>query len=251
MTSSIPHQEQSGKQRSILAMLCGRFTEPAMNSFFQNDIKVFWTEFAPLVGLSTALPSKRTFLAYALTLLAAGHFYKEICTDTGPAGLQLSSALRAKLSDVTLVEAVIYFLDCLSRQAFDELRKKDHMLAKFFRRRFAACPTEEDIEETGKTLDLIKTTIEATTGWDATDLLKFRLSSYASAQIGWNHTAIFCWAIGCSITKKTIFDGDFPPLDLEVTTTLAAKIHAYATSFSHVYYDMYKNIVHDYLQAPA
>jgi hypothetical protein len=207
---------------SKLTALCNNFTPQKLPAIVGNN----WSD----VAVDADAPSKRAFLAYALTLTAAGRFWRDI-TDDGK-----SNEFKLSLeSDVILAEALIFFWCTISYQAVSERRDNNTKV------RSAAVPTETDLNAIQEALPLIYATIEDTTGWVIKDIMSFRLSCYSNAKSASELIAQFASVICRSIGKRKMTDSDRVRHDLEVVTTLSTKVNIHALAFLEVYYKTYKN----------
>jgi hypothetical protein len=222
-------QEAGDAHLSGLAELCNEFNERLLQRIVERDAAPFWRA----VGLKTNHPPKRTLVAYALTLMAAGAFLRDLKAEK-PNEFNLSSELRAKVSDVTLAEAIIFFGYSMVFHAFNELQDEQ---------RSSTVPTKADGEAMKEALPLICSTIEGHTGWTVNEIMAFRIRGYAKAKARSDLIGQFTSIICCSMDKKAITDDDRVSRDLEVASALSLRVQVHVTAYLKTYYDAYKSII--------
>ena len=206
---------------SKLTALCNNFTPHKLPAIVEKN----WSDVA-----DADAPSKQAFLAYALTLTAAGRFWRDITDDGKSNEFKLSHE-----SDVILAEALIFFWYTISYQAVSEHRDNNTKARSML--------TEADLNAIQEALSLIYVTIEHTTECVTKDIISFRLSSYSQANSASELIAQFALVICRSIDKHRITDSDRVHHDVEVVATLSAKVTFHAISFFDIYYKTYKNAI--------
>jgi hypothetical protein len=225
---SVPSPRAKADQReeiptvSKLTALCNNFTPHKLPAIVEKN----WSD----VAVDADAPSKQAFLAYALTLTAAGRFWRDITDDGKSNAFTLSHE-----SDVILAEALIFFWCTISYQALGEHRDNNTKARPML--------TETDLNAVQEALSLIYVTIEHTTGWVMKDIISFRLSSYSKANSASELIAQFALVICRSIDKHRITDSDRVRHDVEVVATLSTKVTFHAISFFDIYYKTYKNAI--------